>query len=92
MLWVLKRTVSMRRFFWAPKTYAKNFGWENIYNFMLKFFVYLNLWLKCSMVYTGLEKIFLTYSSFGASGLNFPLVLTPVELVLKSGILIQISS
>ena len=24
MLWVLKRTVSMRRFFWAPKTYAKN--------------------------------------------------------------------
>ena len=24
MLWVLKRTVSMRRFFWAPKTYAKS--------------------------------------------------------------------
>ena len=23
MLWVLKRTVSMRRFFWAPKTYVK---------------------------------------------------------------------
>ena len=23
MFWVLKRTVSMRRFFWAPKTYAK---------------------------------------------------------------------
>ena len=23
MLWVLKRTVSMRRFFCAPKTYAK---------------------------------------------------------------------
>ena len=33
MLWVLKRTVSMRRFFWAPKTYAKNYGKENIYNF-----------------------------------------------------------
>ena len=26
MLWVLKRSVSMRRFFWAPKTYAKNYG------------------------------------------------------------------
>ena len=44
MLWVLKRTVSMRRFFWAPKTYAKKYVLENIYNFTLKFFVYLNLW------------------------------------------------
>ena len=26
MLWVLKRTVSMRRFFWAPNTYAKIYG------------------------------------------------------------------
>ena len=26
MLWVLKRTVSVRRFFRAPKTYAKNHG------------------------------------------------------------------
>ena len=26
MLWVLKRTVSMRQFFWAPKTYAKIMG------------------------------------------------------------------
>ena len=26
MLWALKRTVSMRHFFWAPKTYAKNYG------------------------------------------------------------------
>ena len=26
MLWVLKRTVSMRRFFWAPKTYVKTDG------------------------------------------------------------------
>ena len=26
MLWVLKRTVSMRRFCWAPKTYAKKYG------------------------------------------------------------------
>ena len=36
MLWVLKRTVSMRRFFWAPKTYAKSYWEENIYNFTLK--------------------------------------------------------
>ena len=26
MLWVLKRTVSMRQFLWAPKTYAQNYG------------------------------------------------------------------
>ena len=38
MLWVLKRTVSMRRFFLAPKTYVKTDQLENIYNFMLKFF------------------------------------------------------
>ena len=44
MLWILKRTVSMRRFFWAPKTYVKTDGYENIYNFTLKGFVYLNLW------------------------------------------------
>ena len=25
-MWVLKRTVSMRRFFWAPKTYVKTDG------------------------------------------------------------------
>ena len=28
MLWILKR---------APKTYAKNYGYENIYNFTQKF-------------------------------------------------------
>ena len=43
MLWVLKRTVSMRRFFRAPKAYVKTDGQENIYNFTLKSFVYLNL-------------------------------------------------
>ena len=37
MLWVLTRTVSMRRFFWAPKTYVKTNGKEKIYNFMLFF-------------------------------------------------------
>ena len=36
MLWVLKRTISMRRFFWAPKTYAQNYGLENIYNLRWK--------------------------------------------------------
>ena len=44
MLWVLKRTISMRRFFRAPKTYVQTDGLENIYNFTLKNFVYLNLW------------------------------------------------
>ena len=39
ILWVLKRTVSMRRFFWAPKTYVKTNGYENIYNFRLIFFL-----------------------------------------------------
>ena len=38
MLWV--------RFFWASKTYAQNNGLENIYNFTLKMFVYLRLWLS----------------------------------------------
>ena len=33
----------MRQFFWAPKTYAKIYGLESIYNFTLKFVVYLNL-------------------------------------------------
>ena len=37
MLWVLKRTISMRRFFWAPKTYFQTDGLENIYNFRSKF-------------------------------------------------------
>ena len=46
MLWALKRCVSMRRFFWAPKTYVQTDGLENIYNFTLKNFVYLNLWYK----------------------------------------------
>ena len=26
MFWVLKRTISLRRFFWVPTTYV--FGWE----------------------------------------------------------------
>ena len=44
MLWALKRTISMRQFFWAPKTYVKTDGLENIYNLKLKNVVYLNLW------------------------------------------------
>ena len=43
MLLILKRTVSMRGFFWAPKTYAKNYKVENIYDFTQKYLVYLNL-------------------------------------------------
>ena len=41
MLWVLKRTVSMRRLFWAPKTYVQTDGLESINNFTLKNSVYL---------------------------------------------------
>ena len=44
MLWVPKRTISMRGFFWAPKTYVQTDGFESLYNFTLKNFVYLNLW------------------------------------------------
>ena len=43
MLSVLKRTVSMGWFFLAPKKYVKTDGLENINNFTLKNFVYLNL-------------------------------------------------
>ena len=41
MLWVLKRTVSMRRFFREPKTHVKMDGQENIHNCTLKSFAYL---------------------------------------------------
>ena len=36
MVWVLKRTVSMRQVFLAPKTHAKTDGQKNNYNFMLE--------------------------------------------------------
>ena len=38
MLWVLKRTFLMRPFFRVPKTYAKTYGLENIYNFRAEYF------------------------------------------------------
>ena len=38
MLWVLKGTVSLRRFFGATKTYLKTDGLGNIYNFLAQFF------------------------------------------------------
>ena len=44
ILWVLKETVSLRPFFLAPKTFVKIDGFQNIYNFLLKNFVYRNLW------------------------------------------------
>ena len=37
MLWVLKRSVSMRRFFLAPKTYVTTYGKENMNIFTLNF-------------------------------------------------------
>ena len=38
MLKVLKRTVSLGRFFWAPQTYASIDAKENIYELTLIFF------------------------------------------------------
>ena len=65
MLWVLKRTVSMRLFFKAPKTYkyAKADGYENIYNFALKiYFSYkrdlvLNLFYSYAVINTEAKVI-----------------------------------
>ena len=41
MLWVLKKAVSSRRFFWAPKTKFNviTVGQENIHNFTVIFFL-----------------------------------------------------
>ena len=55
MLWVLKRTVSMKRFLWAPKTYVKTDGKDNIYNFMLKI---LFIWTYGSVDSAHLHKIY----------------------------------
>ena len=49
MFWELKRTVSLRRFFWTPKTYVQTDGLENIHYFRLKNFVYLNLCYRIGM-------------------------------------------
>ena len=43
MLWVLKRTVLMRRFFRAPITYVQTDGLENNGNFALKAFAILHI-------------------------------------------------
>ena len=50
MLWVLKRTVAMRRFYLVPKTYVLTDGLENFQFFTLKIFVYLNLCIKSFFV------------------------------------------
>ena len=55
--------------------------------YLLDFFcsgIQFNLLLSPYPCFTGLEIFFGTYSSCGASGLKFSLVLTPVELVLKN--------
>ena len=53
MLWVLKRSVSMRRFFCAPKTYAKIMG-KKYYKYYAENFVYLNLWLRVALSFKAL--------------------------------------
>ena len=50
MLWVLKRTVSMRRSFKRQKHMLKVMGKKNIYYFKLNRFVYLILWKPASWV------------------------------------------
>ena len=56
MLWVLKRNVSMRRFFEDPKHILNLMGkkiYVWIYNFMLKNCVYLNI---CTVPYLNIEN------------------------------------
>ena len=55
MLWVLKRTVSMRWFFSAPKTNVKTDGLENNRNFKLKHLLIQTYngtsWLYCTCIF-----------------------------------------
>ena len=55
MLWVLNGTVSIRRFFWAPKTYVKTDGQENNHTFTLENFAVkiLSSELACSATETS---------------------------------------
>ena len=48
-MWVLKRTVSMRRFLWVLKTYGKIDEKGNIYNFFAKHFAYLDLYVSAEL-------------------------------------------
>ena len=52
MLWVLKKNLSMRRFFWAPKTYVQIDGLENINNLSSTIF-----FLSKSMGYRHVEDV-----------------------------------
>ena len=58
MLCVLKNTMSMRRFFWAPKTYVKTDWWENFHYFALKNVVYLDLWKVSDFIaFLGIQPV-----------------------------------
>ena len=63
MLWVLKRAVSMRRFFWAPKTHVKTDGYENIFNFMLKNCVMTCLLISLVYLLTPLAELVYKFSA-----------------------------
>ena len=77
MLWVLKRTVSMRPFFLAPQTYVKPNVYENICKFTLKNFIFLtydaSLFFMCAIFHPFWCNKFiilflfnrLTFSKFG---------------------------
>ena len=57
MLWVLKRTVAMRRFFWAPNYRLNLMCKKNINNFTLNICVYLDYDLYSKQIwYTSVHK------------------------------------
>ena len=69
MLWVFKRTISMRRFFWAPKTYVNIDRQENNHNFTLKKYAYLDQFLyfnDCSnfFIFSESQHILIVMNKF----------------------------
>ena len=66
MLWVLKRTVSLRLFFWASKTYVEK---NILIDFMPNFFVCLEVYMYekwvalssfCQMIDTNFHQMNIT--------------------------------
>ena len=69
MLWVPKRTVSMRRFFWAPKTNVIMMGWI-IFKFIYKYFACLYLWWFVCFNTLCPSQQFFSHVGTGLPGLN----------------------
>ena len=71
MLWVLNRTFSMRRFFWAPETHAKIMG-KKIFAF-LRCKYCLNLWplphyMGAQLLLELIYFLILTHLAYRANG------------------------